>query len=58
VRLDDPVNGRLLATVSVPATADAYTYADAAAALPATGGRHDVYLVFGGPARLSTFGLG
>ncbi|MGI5241261.1 glycoside hydrolase family 3 C-terminal domain-containing protein [Dactylosporangium sp. CA-139066] len=57
VRLDDPVNGRLLTTVTVPATADAYTYADVTAALPRTGGRHDVYLVFGGPARLSTFSL-
>ncbi|HTJ34854.1 MAG TPA: glycoside hydrolase family 3 C-terminal domain-containing protein [Dactylosporangium sp.] len=57
VRLDDPVNGRLLATVNVSATADVYSYADVTAALPRTGGRHDVYLVFGGPARLSTFAL-
>ncbi|WP_432968756.1 glycoside hydrolase family 3 C-terminal domain-containing protein [Dactylosporangium sp. CA-233914] len=57
IRLDNPVAGRLLATVNLPATADVYTYAAVSARLPRTGGRHDVYLVFGGPARLSTFAL-
>ncbi|GAA3281496.1 fibronectin type III-like domain-contianing protein [Dactylosporangium vinaceum] len=57
VRLDDPVHGRVVATVNLPATADVYTYADITARLPRLGGRHDVYLVFGGPARLSTFSL-
>ncbi|WP_426503415.1 glycoside hydrolase family 3 C-terminal domain-containing protein [Dactylosporangium sp. McL0621] len=57
VRLDDPVHGRLLATVNLPATADVYTYADVSARLPRVSGRHDVYLVFGGSARLSTFSL-
>ncbi|MFI5909785.1 glycoside hydrolase family 3 C-terminal domain-containing protein [Dactylosporangium sp. NPDC051541] len=57
VRLDDPVRGQILATVNLPATADVYTYADITARVPRLGGRHDVYLVFGGPARLSTFSL-
>jgi beta-glucosidase len=54
VRLDSP-GGRLLGTASVPATGGAYTYATATAALATASGRHDVYLVFHGSLRLSTF---
>lgn len=58
VRLDDPVRGPLLGTVTVPATGDVYAYTTVTAALSKASGRHDVYLVFGGPARLATFSVG
>ncbi|HEX8631541.1 MAG TPA: glycoside hydrolase family 3 C-terminal domain-containing protein [Catenuloplanes sp.] len=57
IRLDDPVNGRLIGTATVPATGDVYTYATTTAALQRVTGRHAVYLVFDGPARLATFSL-
>ncbi|HLL67406.1 MAG TPA: glycoside hydrolase family 3 C-terminal domain-containing protein [Micromonosporaceae bacterium] len=57
IRLDDPVNGPLLGTAEVPATGDVYTYATATAPLTGATGRHTVYLVFGGSARLATFAL-
>jgi beta-glucosidase len=57
VRLDDPVNGALLATPAVPATGDPYAYTTVTGALSRSTGRHDVYLVFGGPLRLATFAL-
>ncbi|WP_308441097.1 glycoside hydrolase family 3 protein [Planosporangium mesophilum] len=57
VRLDDPVSGPLLGTARVPVTGDVYSYTDVTAALQRATGRHDVYLVFDGPARLSTFSL-
>jgi len=56
IRLDAP-GGRLLGTAMVPSTGDVYTYATANAALAAAGGRHDVYLVFRGALRVSTFTL-
>ncbi|MVZ99965.1 carbohydrate-binding protein [Actinomadura sp. LD22] len=40
------------ATLTVPSTGDRYAYKDVTAALHATG-RHDLYLVFTGEARLS-----
>lgn len=55
VRLDDPVRGQLLATVAVPPTGGVYAYTTVTAALVKASGRHDVYLVFGGPVRLATF---
>ncbi|MEV4510654.1 glycoside hydrolase family 3 C-terminal domain-containing protein [Dactylosporangium sp. NPDC049525] len=55
VRLDDPVRGPLLATLAVPPTGDGYAYTTVTAALARIPGRHDVYLVFGGPVRLATF---
>jgi beta-glucosidase len=57
VRLDDPVRGRLLGTAQVPATADAYSYATTTATLAAANGRRDVYLVFHGSLRISTFAI-
>jgi beta-glucosidase len=57
VRLDDPVTGRLAGTITVPSTGDKYAYTTAAAALTGASGRHDVYLVFGGDLRISTFSL-
>lgn len=55
IRLGHPVTGRLLGTAAVPTTDDAYTYTTAA--LAAAAGRHDVYVVFTGPARLATLTL-
>jgi beta-glucosidase len=57
VRLDDPVNGRLVATIPVPSTGDKYAYTTAAAAVTGASGRHNVYLVFTGDVRISTFSL-
>jgi beta-glucosidase len=56
VHLDSPT-GRLLGTAQVPATGDVYTYATAAAPLAAASGRHDVFLVFHGSSRISTFAV-
>lgn len=57
VRLDDPVNGRLVGTVAVPSTGGVYTYTGVTAPLTGAGGRHDVYLVFTGDLRISRFSL-
>jgi beta-glucosidase len=57
VRLDDPVHGRLAGTIPVNSTGNVYTYATATAALHGAWGVHDVYLVFTGDLRLSTFTL-
>ena len=56
IRLDRP-DGRLLGTVAVPATGGRYAWTEASAALRRAGGRHDVYLVFTGAARLDTVRL-
>lgn len=56
IRLDS-AHGTLLGTARIPATADQYTYTDVSAALKPVSGRHDVYLVFNGPARMSTFSV-
>ncbi|WP_437974055.1 glycoside hydrolase family 3 C-terminal domain-containing protein [Sorangium sp. So ce295] len=57
IRLDDPVRGKVVGTAVVPSTGDVYAYATAAAELDGAYGRHDVYLVFRGAARLSTFAI-
>jgi beta-glucosidase len=54
VRLGSPT-GRLVGTVTVPSTGDKYAYRDVTASLSGAAGRQDVYLVFGGDARLSSF---
>ncbi|XVQ08871.1 glycoside hydrolase family 3 C-terminal domain-containing protein [Spirillospora sp. CA-255316] len=54
VRLGGPA-GRLVGTVNVPSTGDRYAYRDVTAAISGAAGRQDVYLVFGGDARLSSF---
>lgn len=56
VHLDSP-GGRLLGTAQVPATGDVYTYATTTAPLAAASGRHDVFLVFHGSFRISTFAV-
>ena len=57
VRLDSPT-GRLLGTVTAPATGSDYDYVTTTAPLARSTGRHDVYLVFHGALRLVTFSLG
>ncbi|MET7397462.1 glycoside hydrolase family 3 C-terminal domain-containing protein [Dactylosporangium sp. NPDC005572] len=57
VRLDNPRTGPVLATLTVPSTGDPYAYTTVTGALARATGRHDVYLVFGGPVRLATFAL-
>jgi len=56
VRLDSPT-GKLLGTAPVAATGDIYKYATTTATLARATGHHDVYLVFGGAARVSTFSI-
>ncbi|MGK5555745.1 glycoside hydrolase family 3 C-terminal domain-containing protein [Actinomadura kijaniata] len=56
VRLDRP-DGPLAGTLTIPSTGDRYAYREATAALTGATGRRDVYLVFGGDARLSSFTL-
>jgi beta-glucosidase len=57
IRLDDPVRGKVVGTAVVPSTGDVYAYATATAELHGARGRRDVYLVFRGAARLSTFAI-
>jgi beta-glucosidase len=57
IRLDNPVTGRVLATVDVPSTGDKYRYTTVTAPLASVSGRHDVYLVFNGDQRISRFSL-
>ncbi|WP_329255259.1 glycoside hydrolase family 3 C-terminal domain-containing protein [Actinoallomurus sp. NBC_01490] len=56
VHLDSPT-GPLAGTATAAATGDVYRYATTTAALHGAKGRHDVYLVFRGDLRLSTFSL-
>ncbi|GLY79420.1 glycoside hydrolase family 3 C-terminal domain-containing protein [Actinoallomurus iriomotensis] len=56
VHLDSPA-GPLAGTATVGGTGDVYEYATTTAALHGAKGRHDVYLVFHGDLRLSTFSL-
>ncbi|WP_051793653.1 glycoside hydrolase family 3 protein [Kibdelosporangium aridum] len=57
IRLDDPVNGRLVGTAQIQSTGDKYSYTTTTGALSGASGRHDVYLVFTGESRISTFSL-
>jgi beta-glucosidase len=57
VRLDDPVRGRRVGTIPVPSTGDVYSYVSTAAPLSGASGRRDVYLVFTGDLRISSFAL-
>ncbi|MDN3357371.1 glycoside hydrolase family 3 protein [Actinomadura sp. DC4] len=57
IRLDSPT-GPLAGTASVAATGGPYSYATTTTALTGATGHHDVYLVFGGDLRMSTFSLG
>jgi beta-glucosidase len=57
IRLGNPVSGRLIGTAQIPATGDKYSYTTTTASLSGASGRHDVYFVFTGNARVSTFAL-
>lgn len=57
VRLDRP-DGPVAGTLTVPSTGDRYAYQDVTAVLSGLSGRRDVYLVFGGDARVGTFRFG
>ncbi|HET9139855.1 glycoside hydrolase family 3 protein [Actinophytocola sp.] len=57
IRLDDPVHGRVVGTATVPSTGDKYVYTTVSSRISAASGRHDVYLVFTGDLRISTFSL-
>ncbi|MEU5991055.1 glycoside hydrolase family 3 C-terminal domain-containing protein [Spirillospora sp. NPDC047418] len=56
VRLDRP-DGPVAGTLNVPSTGDEYTYKEITAEVRNARGDHDVYLVFNGETRLSTFSL-
>lgn len=56
IRLNGP-NGPVAGTLDVPSTGDKYTYKEITAPLTGARGDHDVYLVFTGETRLSTFSL-
>ncbi|GAA0481429.1 glycoside hydrolase family 3 C-terminal domain-containing protein [Streptomyces olivaceiscleroticus] len=56
VRLGSP-DGPVVGTLPVPGTGDRYTYRTVTTRLRGAHGRHDVYLVFSGAMRLSTFSL-
>jgi beta-glucosidase len=58
VRLDDPVRGRVIGTLPVPATGDRYAWTTVGAPLSRASGIHDVYLTFSAPLSLSRFRLG
>jgi beta-glucosidase len=55
VRLDHPVRGPLAGTIPAPSTGDVYAYASSSAPLNGAHGRRDVYLVFTGDLRISSF---
>jgi beta-glucosidase len=57
VRLDDPVRGRVIGTLPVPATGDRYAWTTVSAPLSRASGIHDVYLTFTAPLSVSRFRL-
>ena len=57
VRIDDPIHGPTLGTLTVPSTGDRYRYIDVSASLRPMAGVHDVYLVFDGAIILHSFRL-
>ncbi|PZG01787.1 beta-glucosidase [Micromonospora deserti] len=57
IRLDDPVTGPVIGTAQVTSTGDIYRYETTTASLTRVSGRHDIYLVFSGDLRISTFSV-
>lgn len=55
VRLDNPVNGPVIATVPVTSTGGQYDWSTVTAPLTGVTGIRDLYLDFTGPLRISTF---
>ena len=58
VRLDNPVNGRVIATVPVTSTGGQYNWFTVTAPVTGATGIHDLYLDFTGPLRMATFSFG
>lgn len=59
LRTADPLNGPLLAVVTVPSTANRYSWTTVTAPLTgAVEGVHDLYLVLHGGLRLAAFTVG
>jgi beta-glucosidase len=54
IRLDSPT-GTLVGEVAVPVTGDVYVYTAVTTQIKEVAGIHDLYLVFNGPIRISTF---
>jgi beta-glucosidase len=57
VRLDDPVHGRALGTLPVPATGGRYAWTTVSAPLTRASGISDVYLTFTAPLSVRRFRL-
>ncbi|THV38576.1 glycoside hydrolase family 3 protein [Glycomyces buryatensis] len=59
LRVDDPLDGDVLAKIDTPATAGVYDYADARVELGAVEGVKDLYVTFeNGPVRLASLSFG
>ncbi len=54
IRLDDPA-GTLMGVVTVPVTGDVYAYTAVTTPIKTITATHDLYLVFSGASRISTF---
>ena len=57
VRLDNPVSGPVIGTVTVPATGGVYSYVPVSAPLSGADGIRNVYLVFSGAVRIDDFSM-
>jgi beta-glucosidase len=55
IRLDNPTNGPVIGTATVPATGGVYNYTSVSAPLSGASGIRDVYLVFSGALRIADF---
>lgn len=58
LRLDDPVNGPVIATVPVTSTGGQFNWSTVTSAVTGASGIHDLYLDFTGPLEVSTFSFG
>jgi beta-glucosidase len=57
VRLDNPVSGPVIGTVTVPATGGVYSYVPVSAPLSGAAGIRNVYLMFSGAVRIDDFSM-
>jgi beta-glucosidase len=57
VRLDNPVSGPVIGTVTVPATGGVHSYAPVSAPLSGADGIRNAYLVFSGAVRIDDFSM-
>jgi beta-glucosidase len=58
VRLDNPVNGPVIATVPVTSTGGQYTWSTVTAPVTGASGIHDLYLDFTGPLEIAALSFG